>query len=501
MANHSRTYIQRLKVTGYRRLRCVELADLPPIIVFYGPNGSGKSNLLRAIRLLLTAVGLAQVLPLRREEGHRLSMGEANSELGLRAEDFFRGGPKEIRVALEVALGSRAVSILGQALPSDSSTLFLEGVFQEHAEDQLIFWCERADVDGILSLGPSQEPGSAHARQQIAIHRSALEQATLQTAALRAQVAAHADQNVRAQLEASYRAAFAQHKKAVESSNAAIAQLESELGREALLADRIRYVLCRELVQLHDAYRMPGGEAERRLHRALLADDPRDLEAVDRLAERLGTVGLFGNRRGSVGLRPVETRYGEREVLFQRPPHGWMSMRNLGTGEQQIILMLSQHVITEHPVAHLEEPEAHLHPALMGPFADFLRQAIDPPAGKPDTDQLWMATHHHLFALTPTYFDVSLDSTGATNVSVKPRSEAAKHFYEPGPFWDALRELMESGLSADDVVSRNAEGAPILAKDVLASLNGDERLARDFVNDAMRSVLLALRAKSREQPK
>ena len=140
--------------------------------------------------------------------------------------------------------------------------------------------------------------------------------------------------------------------------------------------------------------------------------------------------------------------------------------------------MLAQRVITPYPIAHIEEPEAHLHTSLMEPFARVLYESVTPDSGTPDVDQLWIATHHHHFALALEYFDVALVD-GATTVTRLPRAKAARHFYEPGPIWEALRQLSTSTKARDAVVFRGADGAPVTAAQILDSIDNDpeQRLA------------------------
>src|SRR5205823_5690330 len=127
---------------------------------------------------------------------------------------------------------------------------------------------------------------------------------------------------------------------------------------------------------------------------------------------------------------------------------------------------------TPFPIAHIEESEAHLHTLLMEPFAHILHESVVPDTGTPDVDQLWIATHHHHFALALDYFDVQLID-GATVVTKKPRAKAASHFYEPGPIWEALRQLATSAKTRSAVVFRNAEGAPVTAAEILDSIEND----------------------------
>ncbi len=257
----------------------------------------------------------------------------------------------------------------------------------------------------------------------------------------------------------------------------------------------MRHMVVARLLQSSAAYRMPGSseDPQDQLYQAFLSEDPKERDAAYRLGRRLASVGLFGIEEGSVGLLPVDSRtYGEKQIRFKHPTHGEIPLRNLGSGEQQIVFMLGQRVITPYPIAHLEEPEAHLHKTLMEPFARVLRDSVLGDGGTPDVDQLWMATHHHLFAIADEFFDVSLDDKGATQVVRRKRDEAAKHFYEPSPYWDTLRGLVASGMSPDTVVSVTAEGQPIRAKEVLESIKGDRRLANAFVESATRAFVLSL---------
>ena len=107
--------------------------------------------------------------------------------------------------------------------------------------------------------------------------------------------------------------------------------------------------------------------------------------------------------------------------------------------------MLGQRVIAPSPIAHVEEPEAHLHKTLMDPLARVLCEAVLGDGGTPDVDQLWVATHHHLFAISEEFFDVSLDGAGSTQVEKRPREEAILHFYEPHPYWETSARSSRTG--------------------------------------------------------
>ncbi len=255
------------------------------------------------------------------------------------------------------------------------------------------------------------------------------------------------------------------------------------------------------LLQRSPAYRVPGAEDDPQgaLYQAFLSEDKAEREAAHRLSKRLSKAGLFGAPSDGIALFPVDSRtYGEKQIRLQHPIHGELPLRNLGSGEQQIVLLLAQRVITPYPIAHVEEPEAHLHATFMEPLAKILRDSVLGDDGPPDVDQLWIATHHHAFAIAEEFFDVSLDDAGATRVERKKRDEAVKHFYEPSPYWDTLRDLVASGMSPETVVSIDDDGSPIRAGDVLASIRGDRRLANAFVKAATKAFVLSLAKDEKE---
>jgi ABC-type transport system involved in cytochrome c biogenesis ATPase subunit len=498
MSDYKRTLIRNLSVIRYRSLAAVELADLPPVVVLYGPNGAGKSNILRAAQLVLRAAAHPGEMPTKREVALSLPLPEADRQLGLRPDDFRFGDQPEIRVSVEIELGTRAAQM---ALPPAGTTLGplrLEAVFQRVGDGAIRFWFERTDVDGAITLGPSGDTQKRGLQNALANLRNNTANYEAQRAALEGQLAlldsqGYSPQNAgqRAQLKASLQQTTQQ----IATARTQTATYEAGLGDEAMVAERIRNVLLPRLLQVSPAYRVPGGtdDPEAALYRAFLSEDEAESEAAWRLSRRLARVRLFGDRCDSLALSPVNSRtYGEMQVRFHHPTHGKLSMRNLGSGEQQVVFMLGQRVITPSPIAHLEEPEAHLHKKLMEPFARLLQESVSSGAENPDVDQIWIATHHRYFGIGDRFLDVSLDSNGATQVAWKKRDEVAEHLYEPSPYLATLRTLAESGLSPDTVVHRDEDGGPILLRDVLASIDGDGELARKFVEAATKAFVLSI---------
>ena len=493
MSEHRRTAIRRLSVRRYRSLNDVVLDDLPPIIVLYGPNGAGKSNILRAAQLVFRAAALPGVLPMKREEAVSMLLPEADKKLELRPDDFRFGDLPEIRISLAVDLGTRARQIVLPPSGREMSRLELEGVFQLDGDSAIRFWFERADVDD-LPIGAPVDAHKRDVRQNLESLRSRREQLAAQRAESESQLADAEARGAATTITAS-RGQIRLYTQRLRQTDDQLRAQESALDGDLLIAERVQRSLIPRLLQLSGTYRVPGGtgDPQAALYQAFLSEDPRERDAAQRLGQRLARAGLFGAPTGGVALLSVDSRtYAEKQIRFRHPTHGELSLRNLGSGEQQIVLMLGQRVITPFPIAHVEEPEAHLHKALMEPLARVLRESVLGDGETPDVDQLWMATHHHYFAIANEFFDVSLDEQGATHVARRPRDEAAVHFYEPSPYWDTLRGLVESGMSSDTILSLDAQGQPITARAVLDSIKGDRRLANEFVGAATRAFVLSL---------
>ena len=506
MAEYVRTAIRRLAISGFRSIRSLELRDIPDLVVLHGPNGAGKSNLLLAAQLVLRAAALAGELPVYRESASRLSLAEADKSLGLRPDDFHFGAPPEIRVRLDVTLGTKAAEILAAPGESSLGCLKLELVVQQTRPGELFFWFPRADIDDTISLGRDPDPERnrlretlVSLREQEAEHRAQMSVLEKSLAASAAKPAVH---QTKKEIELA-RAAMVVRRESLRRTEAQARAIEKELGSEALLAERIRSTVLPQLLQVSPAYRVPGGvgDPEAALFHSFISEDPLQRLATQRLGRRLAKARLFGVKGDAVALLPVDSAtYGEKQVRFNHPTHGELPLRNLGSGEQQVVFMLAQRVITPFPIALLEEPEAHLHTSLMEPFADVLTDSVEGEGGVPDVDQLFVATHHHHFALALEYFDVK-GVDGATQVERLPRAKAARHFWEPGPIWEALRQLAKSAKESA-VVFRDADGQPVTAGQVLESIekDPDQKLAKQYANAMTEAMVLAMRQRA-ENPK
>lgn len=500
MSDYTRTALRRLGIRGFRSIRELELDAIPDLVVLHGPNGSGKSNLLLAVQLLLRAAAIPGDLPLGREQARVLPLPQAEELLGLRPDDFHHGAAPELGVRIEVALGTRAVEMIALEKREAIGRLHLELIVQQTDDASLSYYFERADIDGKVLLGSEHSPEREKLREEM--RRAELDGAALRRRADRLSREIDTLPTSFAALERANELRGEVDQLRVTSSKRLeeAKALKKQLNSAAFLEERLRHTLLTHLLQVSPAYRVPGGAAdpEEGLYRALVSENRREREATRRLSRRLATAGLFGEPSGSVALLPVESAtYGEKQVRLTHPTHGDLPLRNLGSGEQQIVYMLAQRVITPFPIAQLEEPEAHLYSTLMASFARVLYESVEGEGGVPDVDQLFIATHHHHFALALEYFDVSLKD-GRTVVQRLPRAKAARHFYEPGPIWEALRQLASSAKEGSAVVFRNGDGQPVTAQEVLDSIekDPDQTIAKEYASAMTEAMVRAMRQRA-----
>ena len=172
-------------------------------------------------------------------------------------------------------------------------------------------------------------------------------------------------------------------------------------------------------------------------------------------------------------------------------------LSNLGSGEEQVIVILERILGTGCPIVQIEEPEAHLHTSLMEKLAGYLASAVRDDSPARPFDQLWLATHHHLFALAPEYLDVRREG-GQTKVERLPRPKAAKHFYEPGPIWEAVRSLAESGMARDAVIFRDGD-RPVRAKELLDDIEKEGQLSERYVRALTEQVVLSMKSRANRE--
>ena len=293
----------------------------------------------------------------------------------------------------------------------------------------------------------------------------------------------------------------------IEKAKQQLKELDTKQSDESLLADRIRHVLLKNrLLHQNTADRHIQNEKvsaatarsasaptpfQTDLFQAATSEDRGRRRAFNEFAHRLSSLDLFGDRR-DITLAPIVNRtFEEYQLLVSTGETEDIPVKNLGTGQQQAIMLLADTHIADCPIVQIEEPEAHLHRDLMGRVARYLEEAVEDESA-PLFDQLWISTHHHQFAVAKTYFDVRLEE-GRTVVEKQPRPMAAAHFFEPGPLWDALKALVTDGVPEDKPIFRDERGRDITAGQILESMNGDRRLAEEYVRMATEAVVMSLK--------
>lgn len=536
---YHRTYLRELEIHNFRSIKHVLLENIPELVVLHGPNGSGKSNLLRAIQLLLrVATEIARQggdLRETREDAWQANLREADEQFELSQDDFHRGATPEIQIRADIQVGHRGLKLLAiEGLTP--FTIHLHLIIERNSDTTFRLWFPTAETSNGLTLykDPSRGKTTQKARQLQNLSGSLdLELKDIQDRMSRLQQGLSVglfespEENQR-QLE--------ELKKSNESCLQRIEETDKELKailslvqRAPLLAERIRRELLRHFWQANHAERRierepltnggkTGFQAEQRIEReplddrgkvgfqkalavAMLSEREEESQVINRLGKALGRVKLFGpTTPDEVYLRPVQSQtLDEYRVMLKPTGQGEIPVRNLGSGEQQVVMMLAEQVLATAPVLLMEEPEAHLHKNLMEPLADYLRASVQAEDSKPETDQLWIATHHHYFAIADEYLDVSLVE-GKTQVERRKRSEAPpRHFYEPGPFWDALKELLGNGLQEEDVLFTDKTGRAITAGELRKAIQSESlrdeesyRLAREFVTFANETLVMSL---------
>lgn len=504
-----RTMVTSLRVQGYRSLREVEIADLSSLVVIHGANGTGKSNIIRAVQHILFWASASGFLPSHPQHARELSEISLPSELGITRDDFSRGELPEIRIALEMQVGCFAKKFLGEEMVLPVK-LSLEAIAQDTGE-KIIYWFRKAQF-GTFSLLENKRDESDGGHGEFISQTIRLQE---RVQALTNRIWEH-EQKLSKSIMGQRRPDVMDIKtleQELRKEETKLRDLEMQLSKEELLSTRVKTLLLPRLLQHFSAYRT--GFAKETLptrHHPITSQTVRDFELqnhfltswISQDRERRQSVTQLGRRLRQAGyevkgVTPIWNSEQEKaQLLIETPDVGELPMSQVGTGMQQLIFLLGGIFANPSAIVMIEEPEAHLHKDTMLSLAEYFQVAVEDVNGIPDIDQLWLETHHHAFALALEYLDVSKDGEGWTKVQKKPRSRAIEHFYEPSPFWEALRQLVADALEDDDVVFRDASGQPVTAGNIRESIEGDREIANEYVKALTEMTVASLRRKSKE---
>ncbi len=113
------------------------------------------------------------------------------------------------------------------------------------------------------------------------------------------------------------------------------------------------------------------------------------------------------------------------DVGFVRPA-GRLPIRNLGSGPQQILLILGQVFLNDYPIIALEEPEMNLSPQYQEYLMIALRKLMQDPAVK--LQQLFISTHSPFFEFTENFYHVTFDPEKGTKIEQATPETHSRHF-------------------------------------------------------------------------
>ncbi len=154
------------------------------------------------------------------------------------------------------------------------------------------------------------------------------------------------------------------------------------------------------------AYLSPNLQQKRRLEaiKRILANEPFNLGELD------------------VALDPE----GDQIDIGFVQKNGRLPLENMGSGVQQLLLVLGQIFLNNHQIIAIEEPEMNLSPQ----YQQYLLVALRELMQDPDVtlNQLFISTHSPYFEFEENFFDVTMDEAGATHVEKLPIEKRGHYF-------------------------------------------------------------------------
>lgn len=106
--------------------------------------------------------------------------------------------------------------------------------------------------------------------------------------------------------------------------------------------------------------------------------------------------------------------------------NGRLLIENLGSGVQQLVLILSQIFLNDYPLIAVEEPEMNLSPQYQAQMMSTLETLMQDPAVK--LEQLFISTHSPYLEFTQNFYDVTYDPVKGTQVHHATNADYNQHF-------------------------------------------------------------------------
>lgn len=103
-----------------------------------------------------------------------------------------------------------------------------------------------------------------------------------------------------------------------------------------------------------------------------------------------------------------------------------LPIENLGSGVQQLLLILGQIFLNDYPIIAVEEPEMNLSPHYQAEMMSTLETLMGDPAVK--LEQLFISTHSPYFEFTQNFYDVTYDPVKGTQVQRATNADYNQHF-------------------------------------------------------------------------
>jgi hypothetical protein len=149
----------------------------------------------------------------------------------------------------------------------------------------------------------------------------------------------------------------------------------------------------------------------------------RDLQQKRRLEaiKRILTKPPFSLGELDIALDPATDQI---DIGFARP-EGRLPLENLGSGSQQLLLVLGQIFLNDYPIIAIEEPEMNLSPQYQQWLLVALRELMQDPDVK--LNQLFISTHSPYFEFKENFFDVTMEQ-GVTQVAKLPLEKRNRYF-------------------------------------------------------------------------